>query len=295
MKSPASEDTVHSKDVISNSEALSEDYRGLVVKHMPPETPMPGKRQYYDQPFQTSQDARKLPLNEPPDIENEADPPPLLAESDEDSGENQRSSQTRTSGRLSKKKLKTPWKCTGAGRQAFQQIKNLSNADLLTAANKPPEVLQLATPKDIVKFFGSIRISRKSDFKEVREWKLRAEAYCARYQAEFEDSWHLTVDEDVYAIMYNINFVSLMDTRYVSITEDNPMFIPGIHQGLVAYRVTNLDQLNMFEARNGPVAELLQKFNMEQDGRLSDIPINYFMHLLRLYRYPKDSVEFGKQ
>ena len=62
--------------------------------------------------------------------------------------------------------------------------------------------------------------------------------------------------------MYNINFVSLMDTRYVSITEDNPMFIPGIHQGSVAYRVTNLDQLKMFEARNGPVAEVLQKFNI---------------------------------
>ena len=47
------------------------------------ETPLPGKAQYYDQPFQTSQDAQKLPLNEPPDIDNEADPPPLLAESDE--------------------------------------------------------------------------------------------------------------------------------------------------------------------------------------------------------------------
>ena len=92
---------------------------------------------------------------------------------------------------------------------------------------------------------------------------------------EFDDSWHLTVDKDVYAIMYNINFASLMDTRYVSITEDNPLFIPGIHQGLVAYKVTNLDQLNMFEARNGSLKDNTQQFRLEQDGRLSDIPTEF--------------------
>ena len=57
----------------------------------------------------------------------------------------------------------------------------------------------------------------------------------------------------MYAALYNVNFSSLMDSRYAPINEDSDFFIPGIHQGLVGYKVINPDQLNMFEARNGPI------------------------------------------